>query len=202
MKRKQVKLIPPESRRILQLKIELLDVSPTVWRRVQVPAWFNLEHLHEVIQRSFGWMDRHEYRYTIDGVPYVRFRGRWREDAGEEDARVARLAQVISKDWMLYEYDLGDGWKHKLSFEDFLEVDSSCMYPVCIDGANACPPEDCGGPVGYADLLTKLSNPNDPEHEEARSWVGGHFDPKGFDPNIINRCFLWPEESFPSSDEA
>ena len=41
-------------------------------------------------------------------------------------------------------------------------------FAVCLDGANACPPEDCGGTSGYADLLEALANPAHEEHEQYR----------------------------------
>lgn len=29
-----------------------------------------------------------------------------------------------------------------------------CSVALCLDGADACPPEDCGGPPGYEDPLS------------------------------------------------
>lgn len=58
---------------------------------------------------------------------------------------------------------------------------------VCTGGARACPPEDCGGPPGYAGLLEILANPNDDEHASTRQWVGGKFDPERFDAVAVNK---------------
>ena len=49
----------------------------------------------------------------------------------------------------------------------------------------ACPPEDCGGVHGYYELLEKLSNPDDEEHEDMKTWVGEDWDYKYFDKNKI-----------------
>jgi hypothetical protein len=49
------------------------------------------------------------------------------------------------------------------------------------DGANACPPEDCGGTGRYADLLEALANPAHEEHEQYRQWAGEDFNPEAFD---------------------
>lgn len=50
-----------------------------------------------------------------------------------------------------------------------------------VDGANASPPEECGGTGGYADLLEALANPAHEEHEQYRRWAGEDFNPEAFD---------------------
>jgi hypothetical protein len=36
-----------------------------------------------------------------------------------------------------------------------LPRDPRTTYPMCVAGAGDCPPEDCGGPPGYASLLAE-----------------------------------------------
>ncbi len=60
-------------------------------------------------------------------------------------------------------------------------------YPVCLDGQRACPPEDCGGPWSYPEMLETLKNPDHEEYEELLEWVGDEFDPEAFDVEKINR---------------
>ncbi len=57
---------------------------------------------------------------------------------------------------------------------------------LCLKGAGACPPEDCGGIWGYADLLEALKDPRHPEHKNTREWLGRAFNPKAFDPAKVN----------------
>ncbi len=52
---------------------------------------------------------------------------------------------------------------------------------VCLDRHNAFPPEDCGGPGGYAELLRVPSDPWDEGHDYHLEWVGGSFDFEAFD---------------------
>ena len=87
---------------------------------------------------------------------------------------------------MLYEYDFGDGWNHLVTLERIREVDAETAYPRCVAGARACPPEDCGGPSGYQNLLSTLADPGHPEHEEFRRWVPKDFDPESCDVEGIN----------------
>jgi len=55
------------------------------------------------------------------------------------------------------------------------------VYPECTGGEGACPPEDCGGPGGFADLKELLAGPPSPEREEMRAWAGEEYDPARFD---------------------
>lgn len=48
-------------------------------------------------------------------------------------------------------------------------------------GEGACPPEDCGGPPGYARLLEVLADPRHEEYEDLLDWLGGPWDPEAFD---------------------
>jgi hypothetical protein len=53
----------------------------------------------------------------------------------------------------LYEYDFGDLWRHQIRFEGIQPRREKKIYPVCIGGACASPPEDCGGPEAYMDKM-------------------------------------------------
>jgi len=104
------------------------------------------------------------------------------------DERKVYLQDIISnpKDNFIYEYDLGDGWEHKIVLEKILPSDFS-ESPVAIKGKKACPPEDCGGIWGYSDFLDAIQDPKHEEHESMLEWVGGEFDPDEFDMNVINK---------------
>ena len=81
----------------------------------------------------------------------------------------------------MYEYDFGDGWEHEIVVEARSRLPIGLKFGVCLDGQHVCPPEDCGGPGGYADLLSVLADPTHEEHEFLLGWVGGPFDPTEFD---------------------
>ncbi|RPJ08583.1 MAG: plasmid pRiA4b ORF-3 family protein, partial [Deltaproteobacteria bacterium] len=87
------------------------------------------------------------------------------------------------------EYDFGDSWMHRIKVEKILGQESSAGDAVkCIDGARACPPEDCGGVWGYEDMLQVLKDPKHEEYESALEWLGGDFDPEGFDMEATNKA--------------
>lgn len=93
-----------------------------------------------------------------------------------------------------YIYDFGDYWIHKITLEKILPREKNIIYPICIKGRRACPPEDCGGPLGYDDFLESIRNPDDERHKEMVEWIGGEFDPEHFDPKEV--IFDDPAERF------
>jgi len=81
----------------------------------------------------------------------------------------------------LYLYDFGDDWNHDIRLEKILPRKPNIDYPLCVSGNRACPPEDCGGTWGYADMLNILANPESDEYEQTIEWLGEDFDPDDFD---------------------
>ena len=169
---------------LFQFKITLLDIKPAIWRRIQIPDC-TLTNLHEYIQAAFGWANYHLHQFEIDGEWYSQPAPDGDDfDMDFEDETDVMLSELIPKSgrpsrW-IYEYDFGDGWQHEVLFEGFPPVEPRAKYPQCIEGERACPPEDCGGPWGYADYLAAIADPSHEEHEELLEWRGP-FDPDTFD---------------------
>lgn len=84
-----------------------------------------------------------------------------------------------------YEYDFGDGWRHELLVEEVLLGDET-FQQICVAGKRNCPPEDCGGPQGFAYLLQALQDANHLSHDEACEWLGD-FAPESFSAYEVNR---------------
>jgi pRiA4b ORF-3-like protein len=99
-----------------QIKIELLDVEPPIWRRVLVPSEFTLFDLHQVIQTAMGWEDCHLHDFTIKQQRYTTPDPDDFDDPRDE--RETRLCDVVrSRSKFSYLYDFGDDWNHWLSNE-------------------------------------------------------------------------------------
>jgi hypothetical protein len=86
-----------------------------------------------------------------------------------------------------YTYDFGDDWEHDIVVEKVLVPEPGVVYPVCSAGKRSGPPEDCGGPFGYMNLVKTLQDPNSEEHDGMLEWVGGGFDPEAFSVDDANR---------------
>lgn len=168
-----------------QLKVTLRNIRPPVWRRVVVDSNATLAHLHSVLQIAFGWEDYHLHIFTADGVAY----GVPSPDDWEpvRDGRRMKLNQLLRapKDTLLYEYDFGDSWEHVVVLEKILPAPER-PTPYCSGGRRACPPEDSGGPWGYASFLEAITDPQHPEHEDYLEWAGGSFDPEAFDMDEVS----------------
>lgn len=174
---------------LYQLKITLKWSKPPIWRRVVVRADMRLDRLHGVIQTVMGWTNSHLHQFilghTYYGKPDLEFADMGSETLNEKKFTVADLAPAAKKKF-IYEYDFGDGWEHNIVVEKTLPADPAFKHPLCLGGANACPPEDCGGMGGYYDLLEALAIPTHPQHEEMMEWLGSGFDPAEFDLNGRN----------------
>ena len=178
-----------------QLKIELEGIAPPIWRRVLVPGNASLSRLHFIIQAAMGWDNSHLHRFIIGKQAYSdpafeleEFRGVPVLD--EDEALLMDIAPRAGKA-LSYMYDFGDSWEHRIKVEQILRGALSKGNIVgCIDGARACPPEDCGGVWGYEGMLQALKRPKHKEHRSILNWLGEAFDPEAFDLKKTNRALL------------
>ncbi|MFD7297922.1 plasmid pRiA4b ORF-3 family protein [Streptomyces sp. NPDC059897] len=170
---------------ILQIKVTLADIRPPIWRRLQVPADLTLDRLHLVIQTAMGWENYHIHLFETPAGAY----GRRDSELGHRDERKVPLcaAAPAAGDKIRYTYDFGDDWAHHIEVEKVLPRDTGTTYPRCLTGRRACPPEDCGGPWGYANFVEAITDPGHEEHDDLLEWVGGAFDPTQFNAEDINR---------------
>lgn len=175
------------SKTIYQLKISLKDIRPPIWRRVQVQSSTTLSDLHLIIQAAMGWYNCHLHSFDIQGIEY----GKPDPDYGWDirDESKVKLSQVIKqeKSKFFYTYDFGDSWDHTILVEKILSQEPQVSYPLCIKAKRACPPEDCGGALGYIDFLEAIKDPQHPEYKSFQEWLGGDFDAEFYDLQEINQ---------------
>jgi len=174
-------------REIYQLKIAIKDFTPKISRRIQVDSDTLLSDLHKIIQTSMGWTNSHLHQFIKNKRRYSL--PSEDDESGAIDSQGIKLSALLKKqkDRMVYEYDFGDDWIHDIVLEEILPVDPAMKYPICIDGEMHCPPEDCGGTWGYADMLKILEDETHEEYESYITWLGGSFDPHKFDLKAVNK---------------
>jgi site-specific recombinase XerD len=169
--------------RIWRLRVNLADVTPAVWRQIDVPADLSFAGLHEVIQAAMGWDNAHRHEFGISGATVG-------DEQGMTVGVVCRPGDVLD-----YTYDMGDLWRHEVVIEAQITPSARARYPRCVAGRNACPPEDCGGHWGYAAMIAALARGRGAERRDYLEWLGGPFDPHAFRIGEVNqRLAAWRSE--------
>src|SRR5688572_4868364 len=99
------------------------------------------------------------------------------------------LADVLrtARSKIIYVYDFGDEWRHEVRLERVLSAGENEPRMYCLDGARAGPPEDVGGPFGYAEWLEMLTSGDESERSEAQEVLGEDFDAERFDLDAVNQ---------------
>ena len=106
---------------IARIRIELQDIEPKIWRRVDVPLSATLIALHDIIQVAMGWKDAHLFEFVVGDKVY-----------GEPDpddalyerkvyqAKSIRLQALVDRhiEWFVYASDFGDSWRHDVIIEE------------------------------------------------------------------------------------
>ena len=189
--------------RYFDIAVALLEFEPRIWRRFLIRSEATFSHFHSAIQQAFGWQNCHLYEF-LDGnveendtrplyamkMPRIARSEHAEPHDDEPDAPEAsniELRQYLSatNKRCFYVYDFGDNWQHVVEVKDVVEMPEEFKCRL-LDGARACPPEDCGGPYGYGDFLDIVQNSSHPEYEEMLDWVGGEFNPEDFDVDAVN----------------
>ena len=184
-----------EDVRCLTLRVEMEEIQPPVWREVVVPSNLNLESLGHILVDVMGWEGYHLHQFVKGNehyaIPDEEFGGEnpFKDLFGpllvkNHDSRDFTVGEVLARkrSWIDYEYDFGDSWMHRVTVVDSRKYGKGEKRKVeLIAGANACPPEDCGGVWGYEELVESLKKPQSKRAKELRSWLGYTFDPTEFD---------------------
>lgn len=177
-------LIPTQAL-ILRFRIELQATNPLVWRTIEAPGDYTFWDLHVAIQDAMGWLDYHLHRFTIPHprtkTPQIFGIHNLSQDCDDPPSWATQIATMftLSNPVAQYDYDFGDGWRHMVTLVDVLQRDFKLRYPRCVDGARACPPEDCGGVHAFAAIVSGTMD------QDMRRWLPRGYDPARFDSKAV-----------------
>lgn len=175
---------------IYRLRVVLLDCEPAIWRDIEVTSYITLVGLHGVLQALMGWHDSHRWAFETGNK---RFEApdpdiRTRLAAGDDPHQVTLGALLAGNGaGVRYNYDFGDDWWVDIKAVSVHKPQSKVRYPHCLAGERSGPPEDCGGPPGFAELLAARKNPKSKHAKELLDWAGTDWDPGAFDLIVINK---------------
>jgi hypothetical protein len=143
-----------------------------------------LADLHDIIQTTMGWGNYHLHAFDIGGEQYGDLSQM--SDCQSEARMTLQKLRSAGVTRFLYTYDFGDSWDHMITIEKVIAPPEGTLRPVCVAGKRACPPEDCGGAWGYAELLDIMANPDHPERKERLESVRP-INPDAFSIEAVNR---------------
>jgi hypothetical protein len=173
-----------DDRNLLKIKIILVGISPTVWRRLLVPSDTSLKELHLIIQTAMGWTNSHNHRFGKNGESFTPRETKKHAIGTYKTLTVSDLISSIG-DEMTYEYHAGDGWIHTLTLEETRGRKDDSFEPICVGGSKSSPPEKCRNTGEYAFMLEAIRNEYHPEHDYILNHFGG-FNPDSFDRALVN----------------
>jgi len=166
--------------KIVRLKVVLDHVEPKVERWLIVPLKIRLDRLHAVLQAAIGWTNSHLWEIRIGDVGWGPADPDGQFGDGPLDARKTTLQQALAQTGakrFTYLYDFGDGWSHTVKLDKFETLPAGVDATFLVYAKGPCPPEDCGGPFGYADLIDALQDPAHESHHDAFDILGARFNP-------------------------
>lgn len=179
---------------VYQMKVWLQGISPMVWRRLLVRSDSTISDLHYTIQIAMGWSDAHLNRFHIHGKDFGVYHDGGVNFSDNPEKVLISAFGFRTREKFIYEYDFGDQWLHEVRIEKRLSLDPKRLYPVCIDGKHAAPPEDFGGTLAYMQMRQELKyrsvfgdngidddfDDDDPEYER-------YQEDQSFDPDVFSR---------------
>jgi hypothetical protein len=197
---------------VFQIRVDLDDTEPRIWRRLNVRSDLTLDVLHQVLQDAFGWTDSHLHRFALGG-------GVWDEeseaflcaydvdypedvDDGASTPEVdVRLDETLTEpgDQLSYVYDYGDNWELTLTLEEVLPATPGTPAAACVDGSLPAPPDDSrfayrdGGLAAVVDDPAHF-DPAELNQRLARSWYT--LWARGFHPRLLELAgtLSWTDE--------
>ena len=183
---------------------------PKVWREITVPEGYTFDELHTAIQLAFGWTNSHLYQFSdaelLDKTNpytesfYITLPEFQLDDIEEEadyfDSTEEHVSSWLTKkgDKISYVYDMGDHWVHEVEYIGM--EDSNVRGAHCVAGEGACPPEDCGGAPGFAELKKRCRNAGKSkaarvEWQEYLDWMGYEaWYPEAFNVKSADRALM------------
>lgn len=174
---------------LLQLKVELNETEPKIWRRLLIEDNSNFLELHLAIQLAMGWQNSHLFEFNLEGLNISLLDEEDEFDEDKLDASSETLWENIKTvgQTINYTYDFGDSWEHTITVEQIQPLDKKQKYPVCLGGEMNCPPEDCGGIEGFYENLEILKNPQHADYKETLQWMGKNYNAAAFNLEESNK---------------
>jgi len=181
-------------RHVYQFKLFLKGTKPPIWRRIQVPDNYSFKDLHVAIQDVMDWVVYAGSSYAFHiaksstGLPETISCSCYgfAQYAGIHEP-VKRIADYFSLSNAKADYTSKheSSWSFTIELEEILTAGKFEIYPICIAGKMASPPEDCGGAIKYQQMIKTINESSSGRKRKAlkayQSVFGDDFNPDYFD---------------------
>lgn len=167
----------PIPRSFYLLHLELQDVNPPVWRKVEVPGDLDLDHLDIILGSLVSWegldpsyfLGRDGFSTDLDS-----FSGPGAHDAG--NSLVERIFPMVGTEMEWICPDENADWVYSLRLESIRTGAENETERGLVGGERDSPPEEMGGPAVYQRMID-AHHRGDPVPEWDRDYHGRAFDP-------------------------
>ena len=179
------------------VKLTFEHIDPPIWRRVVLPAGATFNRLHELIQNVTNFQSEfidepyHYFDIEVDGLfitnnplMHEEYKNGFHGLTLKRPSHLKIDKYLEQNGQLLYRYDSGDGWGIFVELEEIVE-DYYFGFPTVLAGEGIAPPEDVGGPPGYAHFLTVYHDPTHPDYLELHAWAEAQYY-KPFNIDAIN----------------
>ena len=183
--------------RVIQLTLSLDDWKPRIWRRIWMLEDTPLNMVSMYLYSSMSWCGYHLSEIKTKNASYgdISIDDPLPEMLDWEKYTLRDLVDQGIKQFK-YFYDFGDSWEMTVNMSVQKKLDSDALYPVCVNGENAAPPEDVGSYQGYEHFIAVMKNPKHKEYKQLSKWWGHKsFDPTNFSVDETNDSILDAIES-------
>ncbi|GEM_PF-462041 len=164
------------------LTFTMLDMPHPVWRRVIMPEGATFNRLHSVIQHVTNFQSYytdtpyHFFEINVDGLcitdnPIRRDELKGKPGITPKQPTRLKIDTILENhNELVYDYDHGDGWRFLIELDEVVE-NYHFGFPTLLDGEGEAPPEDVGGPPGFASFLEITADPEHPDYDHMITWA-------------------------------
>lgn len=154
-----------------------LELESECTRVLAIPIQYTVYDLHMALQRLFLWKEYHLHKFcdydaydrnlVIDDMELYEYD----IEEMEQAERYMTIEELLNKSHKFtYYYDFGAGWETTVKLQR-IENNSNERVPHCIAAIGDAPPEDAGGPGGFARIQDIMKNPDNEEYAEMAEWL-------------------------------
>jgi hypothetical protein len=180
---------------IYQLKITLLRVKPTVWRRILVPGDYTFFDLHVAIQSVMPWSNDNLHIFSAGNTQRIEMQNESSFDSNSNeilDEENTKISSILNKPraHIFYENDMFDSRKHKIVLEKILTRDPKIQYPSFIPEKRVNLAKDFSPAHSYHEKIEALGASFNDEYKESAFNFKNFTSAKGSIDSKIHRSFV------------